>query len=157
VRRDLSVFEEADGLAALRERFEYTHADLSGKLGRSRPAVTELLAIATIQEPVRELCYKKAVLGKTQLVQVARAGDRAKMEATVLRIAEGGLSRDDVARARREEDGEPKRGRPKHFAFRWQAPEKSFAVQIRFRKTRVSKAEVLAAVRSLLEQLEGSD
>lgn len=153
IRRDLDVFEEADGLAALKDRFEYTHADLSEKLGRSRVAVTESLTIAQIPEPVRELCFKKGVLGKAQLLQVARAGDRQKMEATVLRIADEGATRDEVAAERRREE-KPQRGRPKAYAFRWQAPDKKFAVQLKFKKSRVSRDEVIDAVRSLLEELE---
>src|SRR5204863_46995 len=80
-RRDLDAFEEADGLKALKERFDMTHEQLARKLGRSRPAVTELLSIGGIPEPVRDLCAKKDVLSRSALVQVARAGSREKMEA----------------------------------------------------------------------------
>ena len=78
------------------------------------------------------------------------------MESTVLRIATDGTRRDELVRERQAED-KPQVGRPKSFAFRWQAPAKAFAVQIRFRKTKVSKAEVIAAVRSLLNELQAAD
>ena len=154
-RRDLNAFEEADGLVALKKAADYTHDVLARKLGRSRPAVTESLSIAAIPEPVRELCIKHDVLAKRDLLQVARAGSREKMEATVLRIAAEGARRDELVRERREEAGEAK-GRTRPFAFRWQAPTKSFAVQIRFKKSRVSRTEVIAAVRSLLDELEAA-
>ena len=70
--------------------------------------------------------------------------------------AEGGAASADLARERKEEAA-PVKGRPRHFAFRWAAPEKTFAVQIRFRKARASKDEVISALRSLLQQLESAD
>ena len=70
-----------------------------------------------------------------------------------LRIAAEGCQRDAIVRERKEEKKGAK-GRPRHFAFAWQAPSKAFNVRIKFRKSRVSKAEVLEAVRVLLEQLE---
>ena len=129
---------------------------IPSKLGRSRPVITETLAFAAIPEPVRELCLKKNVMARASLLQVARAGSREKMEAAVLRIASGGGAATDVARERKEAAA-PVKGRPKHFQFRWAAPEKTFAVQLKFRKSRVSKDEVIAAVRTLLVQLEGGD
>jgi ParB family chromosome partitioning protein len=153
-RRDLDAFEEADGLAALRERFGLTQEQLARKLARSRTQITETLAIGSIPPPVRDLCMKKGVVGRTALLQVARAGSREKMESAVLRLASGMSRPEDVARARREEEGA--RGRPRHHAFRWTGPDKSFAVQIRFKKSRVSKGEVIAALRKLLDELEGA-
>ena len=156
-RRDLNAFEEADGFLALKERFSHTHQTLSEKLGRSRSAVTEALSIAKIPEPVRELCSAHGVLSRSALLQVARAGNREQMESTVLRIAAGGIQREELVKERQQAEGKAKPGRPKHFRFRWQPEEKSFAVQINFKKKRVSKAEVLTAVRNLLEELEASD
>lgn len=155
-RRDLNCFEEADGLLALKERFGLTHEQLARKLGRSRPVITETLTLAQIPEPVRELAAKKNVMARAALLQVARAGSREKMEAAVLRMASEGAKAADVARARKEEAA-PAKGRPKHFAFRWAAPEKTFAVQVKFRKSRVSRDEVIGALRTLLTQLEEGD
>jgi ParB family chromosome partitioning protein len=153
----LNPFEEADGFVQLKERFSHTHQSLSEKLGRSRSAVTEAMSIAKIPSPVRELCHSHGVLSRSALLQVARAGTRERMEATVLRIAAGGAPREELVKERQEAEGKPKPGRPKHFKFRWQPEEKSFAVQINFKKKRVSKSEVLTAVRSLLEQLEAAE
>ena len=38
-RKDLTAFEEADGLLALVERFGYTHEDVAKKIGKSRTSV----------------------------------------------------------------------------------------------------------------------
>ncbi len=119
--------------------------------------MTEALSISKIPEPVRELCYSHDVMSRSALLQVARAAGRERMEATVLRIAAGGAQREDLVKERKEAEGKAKPGRPKHFRFRWQPEEKSFAVQISFKKQRVSKTEVLTAVRNLLEELEAAE
>jgi ParB family chromosome partitioning protein len=154
-RRDLNPFEEADGFSALCQRFGHTHEQLASKLGRSRSGVSEMLAVGKIPAPVRDLCFQHSVLSQSALLQVARAGSREKMEATVLKIAAGGADREQLVKDRRVETaGKVKPGRPKHYRFKWQPEEKSFAVQVQFRKSRVSKAEVIGALRSMLEQLE---
>ena len=55
-RKDLTVWEEADGLLALCERFGYTHDDVARKVGKSSTTVTEAMSIARIPEDVREIC-----------------------------------------------------------------------------------------------------
>lgn len=48
-RKDLTVWEEADGLAALAEKFAYTHDQIAHKISKSRTTVTELLAISAFR------------------------------------------------------------------------------------------------------------
>src|SRR5580765_2499962 len=55
-RKDLTVWEEADGLQSLCERFGYTHEDVARKVGKSRSTVTEALSIASMPESIREIC-----------------------------------------------------------------------------------------------------
>src|SRR4030081_1603421 len=39
-RKDLTAFEEAEGLARLAEQFDYTHDDIAKKISRARSSVT---------------------------------------------------------------------------------------------------------------------
>src|SRR5437879_7946722 len=55
-RKDLTVWEEADGLLALCERFGYTHEEVARKVGKSRSTVTEALSIAGIPADARAVC-----------------------------------------------------------------------------------------------------
>src|SRR3954471_4562277 len=55
-RKDLTPWEEADGLRALCERFGYTHEDVARKVGKSRSTVTEALSIASMPDDVRDMC-----------------------------------------------------------------------------------------------------
>ena len=47
-RKDLTPFEEAEGLYRLAEQFDYTHDDIAKKIGRSRSSVTETLSLRSI-------------------------------------------------------------------------------------------------------------
>ncbi|PYS68669.1 MAG: hypothetical protein DMF69_19490, partial [Acidobacteria bacterium] len=63
-RKDLTIWEEADGLLALTERFGYTHDDVARKVGKSRTTVTEAMAIARIPEEVRIICKEGDITAK---------------------------------------------------------------------------------------------
>ena len=41
-RKDLTPFEEADGLKVLAEKYGYTHEAMAEKLGKSRSSITEI-------------------------------------------------------------------------------------------------------------------
>src|ERR1041385_6407483 len=64
-RKDLTVWEEADGLLALCERYGYTHDDVARKVGKSRTTVSEALAIARIPDDVREVCRTADINAKS--------------------------------------------------------------------------------------------
>ncbi|MGH9960685.1 MAG: ParB/RepB/Spo0J family partition protein, partial [Pyrinomonadaceae bacterium] len=68
-RKDLTVWEEADGLLALCERFGYTHEEVARKVGKSRSTVTEALSIAAIPSDVREICRQADISAKSMLLQ----------------------------------------------------------------------------------------
>ncbi|MCK7505841.1 MAG: hypothetical protein MZV70_18370 [Desulfobacterales bacterium] len=47
-RKDLDLFEEADGLQALADIHSYNHEQISAKIGKARSTITEILSIAKI-------------------------------------------------------------------------------------------------------------
>ena len=55
-RKDLTIWEEADGLAALATRYGYTHDQIAKKIGKSRTTITESMTIAGIPENIRGKC-----------------------------------------------------------------------------------------------------
>src|SRR6516225_7421295 len=57
-RKDLTPFEEAEGLSRLAEQFEYTHEDMAKKMGRSRSSVSETLTLLDIPEALRKKCVE---------------------------------------------------------------------------------------------------
>src|SRR5271154_7118777 len=66
-RKDLTAFEEADGLNSLAEHFDYTHDDIAKKIGKARSSVTETLSLRVIPDPIRELCVDRGIVTKSLL------------------------------------------------------------------------------------------
>jgi len=149
-RRDLSAFEEADGLKTLAETYGYTHEQMAEKLGKSRSSVTETLSLTAIPEEVRQLCRLADIHSKSLLLQIVRQGDPQKMVALVEKIArDGGATRETV----RKETAKPKPGRPKAYVFSYKAPTKLFNLQLKFTKARVDKDEVISALEAIIQDL----
>jgi len=57
-REDLNPLEEARGLQRLINEFELTHQEAADAIGRSRAAVTNLLRLLDLAEPVQELLLR---------------------------------------------------------------------------------------------------
>ena len=100
-RKDLTPFEEADGLHRLATQFEYTHEDIAKKIGRARSSVTETLSLRNIPEGLRKKCVEHGINSKSLLLQVARQPTEKKMLEMFQRILQGGLTRDEARRERR--------------------------------------------------------
>src|SRR5712671_4820644 len=97
-RKDLTPFEEAEGLFILQERFGYTHERISHVIGKSRTTITETLSINEIPDRIRAMCREAGISNKSILVQIARAGSEDAMEKVVRRVGAGEISREDLRR-----------------------------------------------------------
>ena len=150
-RKDLTAFEEADGLVVLVERFGYTHEEVSKKIGKSRSSVTEALAIAALPLDIRELCRRADITSKSLLLQVVRQPNKEAMESFVRRIAEQGLTRDEARKVRSN-----KQGRSQPFIFRHQSPGREFTFEVKFRRSQVEKGELIQVLESVLEMVRRS-
>lgn len=153
-RKDLTAFEEAEGLAVLQEKFGYTHDRISQVIGKSRTTVTETLLINDIPDRIRAMCREAGISNKSVLVQVARAGDEEAMEQVVRRFAAGELSREDLRKQTASKPEPKKAGRPKNFVFQVKDKGLPFSLNLAFKKPNVEKSEVIEAVRELLRRLE---
>jgi len=151
-RKDLTPFEEADGLQRLAETFEYTHDDIAKKIAKARSSVTETMSLRVIPEVVRKRCLDLGVVSKSLLLQVARQPNERKMLESVQRIAQGGLTRDEARRERQEEKNAGPRPQP--FIFNFRPENEAFRLRIQFRKSNVSRGELIDTLRNLLEMLE---
>ncbi len=78
-RKDLNVWEEADGLAALGSRYGYTHEEIAAKIGKSRSTVTEFFTIAGLPETIRAKCREADISSKSTLLEIARQFDERAM------------------------------------------------------------------------------
>lgn len=153
-RKDLTAFEEAEGLAVLQEKFGYTHDKISQVIGKSRTTVTETLLINDIPDRVRAMCREAGISNKSVLVQVARAGTEEAMEQVVRAFAAGELSREDLRKQTATKPEPKKAGRPKNYVFQVKDKSLPFSLNLAFKKPNVEKSEVIEAVRELLRRLE---
>ena len=151
-RKDLTPFEEADGLTRLAQQFEYTHEDIARKISRARSSVTETLTLCNITETVRQKCLEKGILSKSLLLQIARQPGERRMLEMVERVIREGLTRDQARDQRREEQaGAP---RPQPFVYQFEPDTKTFRLRLQFQKSQVSRAELVTALRAVLSELE---
>jgi len=153
-RKDLTPFEEADGLHRLATQFEYTHEDVARKIGRARSSVTETLSLRNIPEALRKKCIEHGVNSKSLLLQIARQPTEKKMVEMLHRILQGGLTRDEARKERRDEQTGPQRPQP--FIFQFEPENETFRFRIQFKKSHVSRDELITTLRGILSQLEGS-
>ena len=151
-RKDLTPFEEADGLQRLAEVFDYTHDDIAQKIGRARSSVTETLSLRAIPESLRRRCVERGVVSKSLLLQVARQPNERKMSEAVARILAGGLTRDEARRERRDEKSAGPRPQP--YLFNFEPEDRSFKLRIQFLRSHVARQELIQALRAVVTELE---
>ncbi len=153
-RKDLTVWEEADGLLALCERFGHTHEEVARKVGKSRSTVTEALSIAAIPSDVREICRQADVSAKSVLLQIVRQPDEEGMRRLANQIASRGLTRDDAREVRRQEMGPRITPEAKPYTFKYTSPGKEFSLEVRFRRSSVDATDVAAALRLAAKNID---
>lgn len=153
-RKDLTPFEEAEGLFVLQQKFGYTHERISQVIGKSRTTITETLLINDIPDRIRAMCREAGIANKSVLVQVARAADEKAMEQVVRAFAAGELSRDDLRKKTASKQEPKKAGRPKNYVWSVKDKQLPFSVNLSFRKANVEKNEIIAALRELLRRVE---
>jgi ParB/RepB/Spo0J family partition protein len=78
-RKDLTVWEEADGLKALADKFGYKHDQIAQKISKSRTTVTEFMSIAGLPADIRQRCRAANINSKAVLLDIARQFDEAAM------------------------------------------------------------------------------
>lgn len=147
-RKDLTPFEEADGLQLLADRFGYTHEEISKKIGKARSSVTESLSLAQIPQEIREVCQRAAISSKSLLLQIARQPDLETMRVFVEKIVRSGMTRDDARRERTQ-----RQARPQPFTWRYAAPGQEFRVELKFRRTEVSDDELIDVLQGIIDQV----
>ncbi|QQS41947.1 MAG: ParB/RepB/Spo0J family partition protein [Acidobacteriota bacterium] len=110
-RKDLTIWEVADGLLDLTVRFGYTHDDIAEKIGKSRSTVTESIAIAGLPEEIRQRCLEGDITAKSVLIEISRQFDEEAMHALLDEILDKDLKRTDIREKTRTEKDQKKSGK----------------------------------------------
>jgi ParB family transcriptional regulator, chromosome partitioning protein len=100
-REDLTPLEEAEGLGQLIDQFGYTHEAVAELLGKSRPYVSNTLALRRLPEEIKAQYYADPHVSREILIDVARA-ETPERQAMLWRLA---CLRKSVRAVRAEADG----------------------------------------------------
>ncbi len=103
-REDLSPLEEAEGLGSLIAQYGYTHEALAELIGKSRPYVSNTLALRRLPEHIKSEYHAARDVSREILISVARAESPERQE-MLWRLAR--LRKLSVQRFRSEQAGEP--------------------------------------------------
>ncbi len=154
-RKDLTPWEEADGLRALCERFGYTHEEVANKVGKSRSTVTEALSISSLPGDIRERCRRADIAAKTLLLEIVRQPDEESMRRVTEEIVLRGMTRDEARASRRANTrGNPSGTRTQPFVFRYAPPGREFRLELRFRRSEVESQRIASALREAADKVE---
>ncbi len=156
-RKDLTAWEEADGLQALCDRYGYTHEEVARKLGKSRSTVTEAISIASLPPAIRERCRHADIASKSLLLQIVRQPDESSMQDFVEQVSRNNLKRED-ARALRKANlykgSVPHPNKP--AIYRYDSPSSNFKLEISFQALVFEQEDVLKALREVVESQESA-
>ena len=152
-RRDLTPFEEAEGYRALADLHHYGQEQIAKAVGKSRSLVAETLALLQIPPPLRKVANDLGLRSRSLLLEVAKAGDPAKMKALLEKAARQGLTRDDLRRDARGGRKPGQAGRRKPYVFKFRAPDQKYALQLTFRQSTVDRGDLIRALEQILDDL----
>ena len=155
-RKDLTVWEEADGLAALKEKFGYTQDEIAQKISKGRTTVTELLTIAGLPAEIRDRCKAASINAKAMLLEVARQFDEAAMFEFLDRVAGG--KREKKSASAVKPNGKSAAIQPEPIEikrFRYSPEGGDFSVEVRFAdSTELNKRNVLQALKQAFDDVK---
>lgn len=166
-RKDLTVWEEADGLANLASRYGYTHEEISKKIGKSRSTVTESLTIAGLPGDIRDKCRQLGFNAKSTLLEIARQFDEPAMHQFIRDISDKGFSRDnvrDTARPKKQMAVKPANSKipfvsapEEKCVFEYVSEENNFKLKIYFdEKIENDKKFALLALRETFDSIKNN-
>lgn len=159
-RKDLDIFEEADGLKALIDIYDYSHADISDKIGKARSTITEIINLSRIPVPLRNICRVAGIdKNRSLLIEISKMKTEEEMQDLVESIKDRGLKREDtrdltkIMKAREEGKKTP----PKHYIFNYKPKDdRTYSIKIEFKKESVNRNEIIKVLEDLLSKLKST-
>lgn len=153
-RKDLDVFEEADGLKALAEIYDYNHTQIAEKLGKARSTVTEIINLSRIPPDVRKVCHENGINSRSTLLEISKQKSPQQMINLVQAIQERDLRREDTRDLSKKIKGKDK-SRAKRFVYNFKPEaDDSCRIRIEFKRQDVKKEEIVALLENLLKKLK---
>ena len=153
-RKDLDVFEEADGLKTLSEIYGYNHQKIAEKIGKARSTITEIINISRIPIEVRDLCKKSMVFSRSTLIEIAKQKSKDDMIRLLAEIKDRDLKREDTRYLAKKIKGkQPKK--LKKYVYNYKPLDSDeFSLKIEFKKAEVSKNEIINILEEIIQKLK---
>jgi len=151
-RKDLDIFEEADGLQALADIHSYNHEQISSKIGKARSTITEILSISRIPHKARAIISEAGGFSRSTIVEIAKLKTEDDMIRFAHDIAERRLTREDTRDLAKYLKGKTKK--MKYYVYNF-VPEDTdrFRLRLEFKKQSISKQEIISVLQEIIEQI----
>ena len=159
-RRDLNIWEEADGLKSLAERFGYTQDQIAQKISKSRSTVTELMTVAGLPQNIRERCRELNIGSKATLLEVARQFDEPAMFDFLANYPENKKQKDAAKKPERRlpADHDPAAIKPGGVAastFSYRPEAAVYSIEVRFdNSSDRNKKGILTALKKAFDDVK---
>jgi len=152
LRKDLSPFELADALAAIRDAHGYSQEELARMTGKPKSEISKLLALLSLHPTAQQLARSHPEIGRRQLYAIART--KSEQHRTLVeRALRDGLTAEQletiVAQQKPQSSGARRAGAP--TAYRRFVTSRAI-VTLTFRRRDVSDSDVLAALDEARDQ-----
>ncbi len=152
-RKDLDIFEEADGLQALADIHNYNHEQISNKIGKARSTITEILSIARIPQRARAIICESGSFSRSTIVEIAKLKTEEDMIKFAHDIAERHLTREDTRDLAKYLKGKTKK--IKYYVYNFvPADSDKFRMRLEFKKQTISKQEIISILQEIIEQIQ---
>jgi ParB family chromosome partitioning protein len=152
-RKDLDLFEEADGLQALIDLYNYNHQQVSEKIGKARSTITEILTMARIPHTIRDLIKASGVFSRSTIIEIAKQKTEDDMLKLVKEIAERHLTREDTRDLSKYLKGKTKK--LKYYVYNYM-PENNdkYRLRLEFKKQTISRQEIIEILEEIITTLK---
>jgi len=151
-RKDLDVFEEADGLNALADMYGYSHKQISEKIGKARSTITEIISISKIPKQIRNMCEEFSIKSRGTIIEIAKQENEDNMFRLIKEIKKRELKREDTRDLSKMIKGKEKK--IDKYVYKYEEKDKSFKLKIEFKQQRVTKDEIVQVLEKLIEKLK---
>jgi len=152
-RKDLDLFEEADGLNALIDLYGYNHQEVSEKIGKARSTITEILSISKVPEKIREIIKTSGVFSRSTIIEIAKQKSDSDMLKFAQQIVERRLTREDTRDLSKLLKGKVKK--PKFYVYNYisEGTDK-YKLHLELKKQSMSRQEIIEILQEIIENLK---
>ncbi len=155
-RQDLPPIEEAESIYTLiqarkMENSIYSQREASKELGLPKSYINEILTLLKLPDDIKESVRNSDTVPKSLLLLLIRQSDEKNIRTFYQQIKEGNLTIKEAKKKIKKEKSPTTQGRPKHYEYKFESPDKNFVLKIKFKKSQVDLEEVTEALKQVLD------